>query len=128
MIFIYQFTTFAISGSKLIERIRLKMFECLLRQEIAYYDRPENTSSAINVRLCTDALAIEQVVGTRLGVMCETLALCSFGLLLGMFFSWQLTMIVALIVLIVVVAAYLNAHLNVRLRKNRIASFEGETR
>ncbi len=98
---------------KLTERIRLKTFECLLRQEIAYYDRPENSSSAISVRLSSDASAIEQMVGIRLGVMCETFALSCFGLLFGMFFSWPLTTIVCLTILIIFVIAYLNVNLNV---------------
>ncbi|CAF4380262.1 unnamed protein product, partial [Rotaria sordida] len=40
----FQYTAFAISGSKLTERIRSKAFACLLRQEVAYFDRPENSS------------------------------------------------------------------------------------
>ncbi|CAF1151950.1 unnamed protein product [Rotaria sordida] len=52
---IFQYTAFAISGSKLTQRIRSKAFECLLRQEVAYFDRPENSSGAICVRLSSDA-------------------------------------------------------------------------
>jgi ABC-type multidrug transport system fused ATPase/permease subunit len=115
--YLLQCTTFALSGSKLIQRIRLKAFECLLRQEIAYFDRPENSSSAISVRLSSDASVIEQMIGIRLGLMCEVLALSGFGLVFGIFFSWQLTMIVFLTVLIIIGTASLNVHLNVYLKK-----------
>ncbi|CAF5129534.1 unnamed protein product, partial [Rotaria sp. Silwood1] len=37
-----QYTAFAISGSKLTERIRAKAFAHLLRQEVAFFDRLEN--------------------------------------------------------------------------------------
>ncbi|CAF1190149.1 unnamed protein product [Rotaria sordida] len=70
-----QYTAFAISGSKLTQRIRSKAFACLLRQEVAYFDRPENNSGAICTRLSTDASAIQEMTGTRLGVVCEALAL-----------------------------------------------------
>ncbi|CAF3296082.1 unnamed protein product [Rotaria sp. Silwood2] len=66
-----QYTAFAISGSKLTERIRSKAFACLLRQEVAYFDRPENSSGAICVRLSSDALAVQEMTGTRLGAICE---------------------------------------------------------
>ncbi len=76
------------------QRIRSKAFACLLRQEVAYFDQPENSSGAICARLSSDALAIQQMTGTRLGIICESLALFGFGLLFGIFFSWQLTLIV----------------------------------
>jgi ATP-binding cassette subfamily B (MDR/TAP) protein 1 len=105
------------AGSALIHRVRLKMFACLLRQETAYFDRPENSSSAISVRLSSDAAALEQMVGTRLGAICESVALSVFGFLFGIFFSWQLTMIVLLTLLIVIITAYLNIRLNMHLSK-----------
>ncbi|CAF4034340.1 unnamed protein product [Rotaria sp. Silwood2] len=72
---IVDYTAFAISGSKLTQRIRVQAFACLLRQEVAYFDRPENNSGAIFTRLSSDASAIQEMIGTRLGVICETLAL-----------------------------------------------------
>ncbi|CAF1473293.1 unnamed protein product [Rotaria sordida] len=43
---VVDYTAFIISGSKLAQRIRSKAFACLLRQEVAYFDRPENNSGA----------------------------------------------------------------------------------
>ncbi|CAF1183257.1 unnamed protein product [Rotaria sp. Silwood1] len=73
----FQYTAFAISGSKLTQRIRSKAFASLLRQEVAYFDRPENNSGAICTRLSSDASAIQEMTGARLGVVCEVLALSS---------------------------------------------------
>ncbi|CAF3669907.1 unnamed protein product [Rotaria sp. Silwood1] len=64
----FQYTAFVISGSKLTQRIRSKAFACLLRQEVAYFDRPENSSGAICTRLSSGASAIQEMTGTRLGV------------------------------------------------------------
>ncbi|CAF1071435.1 unnamed protein product [Rotaria sordida] len=90
----FQYTAFAIAGSKLTQRIRSKAFACLLRQEIAYFDRPENSSGAICARLSSDASAVQGMAGARLGAICEALALSFFGILFGCFISWQLTLIV----------------------------------
>ncbi|CAF4636850.1 unnamed protein product [Rotaria sp. Silwood1] len=57
----FQYTAFAISGSKLTQRIRSKAFACLLRQEVAYFDRPENSSGAICTRLSSGASAIQEM-------------------------------------------------------------------
>ncbi|CAF2990204.1 unnamed protein product [Rotaria sp. Silwood2] len=60
-----QYTTFAVAGSKLTQRIRSKAFACLLRQEVAYFDRPENSSGAICVRLSSDASAIQEMLAVE---------------------------------------------------------------
>ncbi|CAF4649621.1 unnamed protein product [Rotaria sp. Silwood1] len=70
----FQYTAFAIAGSKLTQRIRSKTFSCLLRQEVAYFDRPENSSGAICTRLSSDASAIQEMTGTRLGLAVEVIS------------------------------------------------------
>ncbi|CAF3527728.1 unnamed protein product [Rotaria sp. Silwood1] len=77
------YSAFAVSGSKLTERIRAKAFAHLLRQEVAFFDRPENSSGAICNRLSSDALAIQQMTGTRLGIICESIATFGIGFVLG---------------------------------------------
>ena len=103
-------------------RVRLKTFACLLRQEIAYFDRPENSSSAISVRLSSDAAALEQMVGTRLGVICEVTTLFLFGFVFGMVINWDLTLIAVFAFLIIIITAYVTIRLNMRLTEesNRI--------
>ncbi|CAF3197810.1 unnamed protein product [Rotaria sp. Silwood2] len=76
------YTAFATSGSALTQRIRSKAFACLLRQEVAYFDRPENSSGAICNRLSSDASAIQEMTGTRLGVIFEAIALTLVGVVI----------------------------------------------
>lgn len=76
-------------------------FACLLRQDVEYFDRPENSSGAISSRLSSDALAIQQMTGTRLGIIVEAFTMFTVGLILGSLFSWQLTLIVTVLNLIV---------------------------
>jgi len=103
---------FAIAGSRLVQRIRLKAFSCLLRQEVAYSDRPENSSGAISNRLSSDALAIQQVTGTRLGMICESFSLFLSGLIFGLFFSWELTIITFIPLAILTVVNYVSIRVN----------------
>jgi len=72
----------------------LKAFTCLLSQEVAYFDRSENSSGAICARLSSHASAIQSMAGTRLGALCEALALAVFGILFEFLTSWQLTLII----------------------------------
>ncbi|CAF1372533.1 unnamed protein product [Adineta ricciae] len=113
----FQYTAFAISGSKLTQRIRLKAFKCLLRQEITYFDQPENSSGAISTRLSTDASAIQQMTGSRLGVICESLAMACFGFTFGIFFNMQLTLIVLIPLIIYIAFTYMNIRFNMWLNQ-----------
>ncbi|CAF3631598.1 unnamed protein product, partial [Rotaria socialis] len=99
-------TAFAIAGSQLTQRIRSKAFGCFLRQEVAYFDRSENTSGAISVRLSFDAVAVQEMAGTRLGVIFESLALTFFGIAFGCFMNWQLTFIVLIPIIAMVLLTF----------------------
>ena len=98
-------------GSKLTHRIRLKAFACLLRQETAYFDQPENSSGAISVRLSSDAASLEQMVGIRLGAICGALAVSCVGFVFGIFFSWELTIIVVVYIFLVIIGSYIETRL-----------------
>ena len=50
------------------------------------------------------------MVGARLGLIFETVALAAFGLIFGLFFSWQLTMIVFAMFLIILLNTCMNIH------------------
>ncbi|CAF4173017.1 unnamed protein product, partial [Adineta steineri] len=108
----FQFVTFGIAGAKLVSRLRSKAFACFLRQEVAYFDRPENSSGAICNHLSSNAAAIQDMAGSRLGVICETLSLAVFGCLLGFFYNWQLTMITAIPLVILLIVSIIQIRLS----------------
>ena len=74
---------------------------------MAYFDLPVNSSGAIGARLSSEAMALEQMTGTRLGIVSEVLAMLGLGLLIGIQFSWQLTLITFLMILILFILAFL---------------------
>ncbi|CAF3866704.1 unnamed protein product [Rotaria magnacalcarata] len=110
---IVEYTAFAITGSKLTQRIRSKAFACLLRQEVAYFDQPENSSGAISARLSSDAAAIQEMLTTRLGCVCEVLALVFVGFIFGSTINVELTLIAfcALVVLFISLGAEVSVRL-----------------
>ncbi|CAF1603594.1 unnamed protein product, partial [Adineta ricciae] len=113
----FQYTAFAIAGSKLTQRIRSKAFARLLRQEVAYFDRPENSSGAISARLSSNASAVQEMAGTRLGFICEGVALSGFGLSFGFFFNWKLTMTILFPLIFQSMAVYLDIRFSRHLKQ-----------
>ncbi|CAF1074053.1 unnamed protein product [Rotaria sordida] len=78
---------FAVSGSKLTERIHAKAFAHMLRQEMDFFGRLENSSGAICNRLPSDAFAIHQMADACLGIVCESIAMFGIGVVLGVLVS-----------------------------------------
>ncbi|CAF1325741.1 unnamed protein product [Adineta ricciae] len=106
----FQYTLFGISGSKLTERIRSKAFSCLLRQEVAYFDRPENSCGAVCSRLSHDALSVQKLIGNRLGVILESFSSAMCGFLIGLYFNLELTIIIFLFL----IAYFILIHIEVK--------------
>ena len=99
-------------GVRLIKRIRARAFACLLGQEIAYFDRVENSVGALCTRLSSHALGLQKITGVRLGVVCETSATIIFAVTLGAFYNWQIMFI--FIICLVTVFVLLYAHVKIQ--------------
>ena len=58
-----QVTMFAIAGEHLTQRMRKLAFSAMLRQEMGWYDQPENSVGALLSRLAGDTGAIQGATG-----------------------------------------------------------------
>ncbi|CAF3982099.1 unnamed protein product [Adineta steineri] len=104
---IIHYVCLAVAGVRLTNRIRVKIFGCMLRQEVGWYDRTENNTGTLCARLSTDALAIQSLTSARLGLLIESLSLLVIALIIGLIFSWQLTLLVfGLIIFAFIFAIY----------------------
>ena len=56
-----QTVTLSIAGERLTVRLRINTFTAMLRQEIGWYDRRENSTGALTQRLATDASEVKGV-------------------------------------------------------------------
>lgn len=52
---------FGVSGARLTMRFRRLAFQAMLRQEVGWFDRQENSTGALCSRLSADAAAIQGV-------------------------------------------------------------------
>ncbi|CAF2682116.1 unnamed protein product [Rotaria sp. Silwood2] len=85
---------FACSGEALTKRLRSKTFHAILRQEIAYFDNPDNNTGALCTRLATEASAVQGASGVRIGLMLQNIAALGTGIIISFVFAWQLTLLI----------------------------------
>ncbi|CAF2002613.1 unnamed protein product [Rotaria magnacalcarata] len=84
---------FARSGEALTKRLRSKAFQAILRQDMTFFDREENSTGALCTRLATEASAVQGASGVRFGLIFPYLFAIVAGILLGFAYSWQLTLL-----------------------------------
>ncbi|KAK9365075.1 P-loop containing nucleoside triphosphate hydrolase protein [Lipomyces kononenkoae] len=58
---------FSYSGQRLVRRIRMRTLRQIIRQDISFFDRTENTAGALTSAISKDSAAIEGLSGATLG-------------------------------------------------------------
>eukprot|EP01138_Halocafeteria_seosinensis_P015347 gb/GECG01015663.1/.p1 GENE.gb/GECG01015663.1/~~gb/GECG01015663.1/.p1 ORF type:complete len:1320 (+),score=211.29 gb/GECG01015663.1/:1-3960(+) len=85
------------AGQKLITRLRIATYEAILKQDISFFDFPENSPGRLANRLASDAYYVKATVGERIGVLVQVLASILTGLIIAFVSSWQLAFVVVAI-------------------------------
>ncbi|XP_023931974.1 multidrug resistance protein 1-like [Lingula anatina] len=100
--------SFGVSGEKLTKRLRLKTFDNILRQDIAWFDDPRQATGALTTRLATDASLVKTGTGVRLGIIVQSAVSMIGGLTIAFIYGWALALLVLGTVPLMAVAGALN--------------------
>jgi len=86
-------TLFTKAGMELTTRLRKKTFAAILRQEMSFFDNPDNNSGVLCSRLASDTTKVQGCTGGKLGLVVKNFS--SLGVSLGISFaySWKLTLL-----------------------------------
>ncbi|CAF5043757.1 unnamed protein product, partial [Rotaria sp. Silwood1] len=106
-----QYFLFACSGEVLTKRLRSKIFHAILRQEIVYFDDPNNNTGALCTRLATEASAVQSATGIRIGLSLQNFSALGVGIILAFVFSWQFTLLILGFVPLLVVGVLFRSYL-----------------
>lgn len=84
---------FAICSEKLIHRVRDRAFRTMLRQDIAFFDKEENSAGALTSFLSTETTALAGLSGATLGTIFTVLTTLIGALALGISIGWKLGLV-----------------------------------
>ncbi|KAI8835770.1 P-loop containing nucleoside triphosphate hydrolase protein [Chytriomyces cf. hyalinus JEL632] len=74
--------------------LRARSFEAMLRQEISFFDRPENGVGSLAAKLASEVDRIGPCVGgSRFGLIIQALGGFGVGIVLGFMNAWQVTLL-----------------------------------
>lgn len=85
---------FGKSGERLTRRLRSKAFECILKQDIAYFDDPYHGTGQLTARLATDATKVKGATSSRFSILVQVSFTAISALVVAFYYSWKLTLLV----------------------------------
>lgn len=94
-------------GENLTKRVREKLLEAVLKNEIAWFDQEENESARIAARLALDANNVRSAIGDRISVIMQNSALMLVACTAGFVLQWRLALVLVAVFPVVVAATVL---------------------
>eukprot|EP01119_Soliformovum_irregulare_P012424 TRINITY_DN322_c0_g1_i4.p1 TRINITY_DN322_c0_g1~~TRINITY_DN322_c0_g1_i4.p1 ORF type:complete len:1246 (-),score=423.44 TRINITY_DN322_c0_g1_i4:17-3754(-) len=87
-------TCLGVAGESLTARVRVMTFKSIIRNDIAWFDRSENSTGILTSRLSQEATMLEQLVGRTLGLLFQNLVTITAGLVIAFIYGWKLTLVI----------------------------------
>ncbi|KAL1136469.1 hypothetical protein V6Z11_A12G241600 [Gossypium hirsutum] len=85
---------FGIMGERLTLRVREVMFSAILRNEIGWFDDPNNASSMLASHLESDATFLKGVVVDRTSILIQNLGLVVAAFTIAFILNWRITLVI----------------------------------
>ncbi|KAF9280742.1 Multidrug resistance protein 1, partial [Mortierella antarctica] len=98
---------FLVVGERVTRKMRYLSYRAILSQEMAFFDRPENSTGALASRLATDAQQMFDMVSQVILTTVSAIATISVGLGFSFAATWQMTLIILAAVPVIGLGQYL---------------------
>ncbi|KAL3277068.1 hypothetical protein HHI36_012429 [Cryptolaemus montrouzieri] len=106
LLYIIQIYAFGLAGENLTLRMRTELFVAMLKQEVGWFDRAENSVGALCTRLSSDSGDIQGASGMPVGIIllsvCTTVLSNGFALI----FQWKLALVLGVFVPFIFIAVF----------------------
>jgi ATP-binding cassette subfamily B (MDR/TAP) protein 1 len=100
---------FSVSGFRLTRRMRVLVFDRIMRHSIGWFDYKEHSTGKLTSRLEEDAKAVAKVTGWSLGQQIQVIASLTSGCIISLVFSWQIGLIAIACLPWIMFAAFVEA-------------------
>ena len=91
--FVTLMSSIGIAGENMTLRLRVRLFQSFLRQDIAWFDRSQNTTGSLCTRLAVDAENVRGVTIDQMPTYIQVLSMLIAGLTIAFINSWQLAFV-----------------------------------
>jgi ATP-binding cassette subfamily B (MDR/TAP) protein 1 len=99
-----------------------------MRQDISFFDRPENSAAALTSRLSTDTTSLQELVGINLALMLIVFINLTSSVALGISYGWKLGLVVFSTLPLIFGSGYLRLRLEAKFEQENSAIFSESAR
>ncbi|KAK9467423.1 P-loop containing nucleoside triphosphate hydrolase protein [Lipomyces arxii] len=114
----------AFVAQRLVHRIRLQSFRQMLRQDISYFDRDENTTGSLTSTLSKDAQSVEGLSGATLGQILNSVVTIVSGTIVSIAVAWKLALVCTSCMPVLVGCGFLRFWLLAKFQENAKKAYE----
>ena len=119
-----QGVAFAACSERLVHRARSQAFRAMLRQEIAYFDREENSAGALTSFLSTETTNLAGMSGTTLGTILVVSTTLTAAISLSVAIGWKLALVCTATVPVLLACGFLRFWILAEFQKKAKAAYE----
>lgn len=116
---------FAFSSERLIRRARSKAFRSMLRQDITFFDREENSTGALTSFLSTETKHLSGVSGVTLGTILMTSTTLGAAMIIALSIGWKLALVCISVVPVLLACGFFRFWMLARFQQRSKAAYEG---
>lgn len=84
---------FAMCSERLVRRVRDRAFRTMLRQDVSFFDKDENTAGALTSFLSTETTHVAGLSGVTLGTLLMMITTLIAACVLGLAIGWKLSLV-----------------------------------
>ena len=99
---------FGISGESLTKKVRKKLFEAILRQDLAWFEEEKNNTGALCASLSNDACKVQGATGIKVGSFLQGFSGIIFAIAIGVYYNLLLGAVAIAFLPFMIAAAYLH--------------------
>lgn len=122
--FVLQGVVFAYCSERLVHRARDQAFRHMLRQDIAFFDKEENTAGALTSFLSTETTHLAGMSGVTLGTILTVTTTLIAALVISIAVGWKLSLVCASTIPILLGCGYFRFAMLARFQQKAKKSYE----
>ena len=112
IVFCAQGIAFAYCSEHLIHRARYRALHSILHQNVAFFDKKENSAGALTSFLSTEATQVASISGATLGTILLALATLVAAFIVGMIYGWKLALVCSSVIPVLVGCGFMGVWFN----------------
>ncbi|KAI0180316.1 P-loop containing nucleoside triphosphate hydrolase protein [Hypoxylon sp. FL1284] len=119
-----QGVAFAKCSERLIHRVRDRAFRTMLRQDVAFFDKDENTAGALTSFLSTETTHVAGLSGVTLGTLLMVTTTLISAMVVALAFGWKLALVCIATVPVLLACGFLRFYMLAHFQRRSRRSYE----